>query len=205
MRFAPCLLVSLGLGLSGCSWLTPFIFLGQHKERIPAEYDKLAGRTVAVAVWTDQEILFDYPYVRMELGLHIGDRIAANVEKVKVADGRKIEDYMQRSLANTVDPVEIGRRFECEMVVYVELLDFQIRNPESPDFLSPLINASISVYDLSVDPDEPKHTELSAVKVEQRGQLFNETSAQVARKALYEEFAETIGRKFYEHKVEMVK
>jgi hypothetical protein len=60
------------------------------------------------------------------------------------------------------------------------------------------------VYDLKVDPDEPKMTELAPVEIEKQGQLFNETSAQIARKAMYEEFAETVARKFYEHKVEMV-
>jgi hypothetical protein len=118
----------------GCSWLTPFIFLGQHKERVPAEYDKLHGKRVAVAVWADQETLFDYPYVRMELGLHIADRLMSNLKDAKLADNRKIEDYMQRNLANAVDPIDVGKEFESEMVVYVELLDFQIRDPDSPDF-----------------------------------------------------------------------
>jgi hypothetical protein len=63
----------------------------------------------------------------------------------------------------------------------------------------------VSVYDLTVDPDEPKYVDLAPVMVERRGVLFNETSAQIARKALYEEFSETVGRKFYEHKVEMMK
>jgi hypothetical protein len=188
----------------GCSWLTPLIFMGEHKERVPAEFDRLSGKTVAVVVWADQDVLFDYPFVRMELGLHIADRLWANVDNVEMVDGRKLEDYMQRRLANAVDPIVIGKEFAAEMIVYVELLDFQIRDPSSPDFLNPRIDASVVAYDLTVDPDEPRQYELEPVEVERRGKLFNETSAQVARKALYEEFAETVARKFYDHEIEML-
>lgn len=198
------LLATAMLGGSGCNMLMPMIFMGEHKERIPAEFDKLKGKTVAVAVWADQNTLFDYPYVRMELGLHIADRLWANVDDIKVADGRKIEDFLQRNLANTIDPADIGKKFDSEMVVYIELLDFQIRDPQSPDFLDPRIDASVAVYDLSADPDQPKQYELEPVKVEGESKLFTETSGQVARKALYEEFAETVSRKFYDHKEAML-
>lgn len=191
--------------LGGCSWLTPLIYMGQHKEEVYAEFNKLSGKTVAVAVWADQETLFDYPHVRMELGLHIADRLWSNVPDIKLVDGRRIEDHMQRNLANSVDPIDIGKRFDSEMVIYAELLDFQIRNPDSPEFLDPRIYASITVYDLTADPDEPKQYELLPVEVDQPEALFNDTSAQIARKALYEQFADTVAKKFYDHKVDMVK
>lgn len=202
-------LIGLMAGLvsltGGCNIFMPLFLMGQHKERIPAEYDKLAGKTVAIAVWADQETLFDYPYVRMELALHIADQLTSNMKDLKVADGRLVEDYMQRNLSNAVDPIGIGRKFKCDSVVYLELLDFQIRDPDSPDFLEPVIRASVTVYDLKTDPDEPKTVELTPVEVKQQGQLFNETSAQIARKGLYEEFAAKVAQKFYEHKVEMMK
>jgi len=200
------LLSVLGLGgMTGCSWLAPLIFMGEHKERVPAEFNKLPGHSVAIATWAEQDTLFDYPHVRMELSLHIADRLASNIEGLGIADGRRIEDYLQRTLANTIDPIEIGERFKSDMVIYIELLEFQIRDPQSPDFLNPRIDASVTVFDISEDPENPKSYDLTPVRIERTGGLFNETSAQVARKALYEEFAETVARKFYEHKVEMLK
>ena len=194
----------LGL-LGGCNIFMPLFLMGQHKERIPAEFDKLPGSSATIAVWADQETLFDYPYVRMELALHIADQLSTHVKDLKITDGRVVEDYMQRHLANAVDPVTLGRKFKTDYVIYLELLDFQIRDPNSPDFLEPIIRATVHVYDMKADPDEPKMVELSDVEVKQQGQLFNETSAQIARKSLYEEFAATVAQKFYEHKVEMMK
>ncbi len=188
---------------SGCSWLLPFAILSKHKERVPAEFDKLENKRVAIVVWAEQSTLFDYPHVRMELAVHIGDRLWSAVDGVKVVDGRKIEDYMQRSLINTVDPEEIADKFDAEMIVYLELLEFQIRDPDSPDFLRPAINASVVVYDMTADPDEPKQYELEPVTIEQSGKLFSETSAAQVRKTVYEQFAEQVARKFYKHEVEM--
>lgn len=196
----------LATGTGGCDWLVPLAFLGEHREKIPAEFDKLKGKTVAIVVWAAQETLFDYPHVRLELGLHIGERIRAELRDVRIVDGRRIEDHVQRSLLDAIDPEEIGRRFDCDMVVYVELLEFQMRDPDAPDFLRADIRASVAVYDLRVDPDEPKRYELeevTAVYPPNHPLLFNETNALVVRKEAYELFAEMVARKFYKYKVEM--
>ena len=148
---------------TGCNLLLPFIFMGEHKEKVPAEFSKLKGKKVAIVVWAPQETLFDYPHVRMELSMHISDKIWANVKNVKIVDSRRIEDYVERTLANSVSAQEIGREFDCQMVVYLELLEFQIRDPNAPDYLRAHIDSTVTVYDIESDPEDPKRYDLAEV------------------------------------------
>jgi hypothetical protein len=200
------LLVGVVCSASGCGFLKPLLFMSQHKEKVPAEFDKLEGKRVAFVVWADQETLFDYPHVRMELGLYIGDKVWSKVKKVDVVDGRRIEDHIQKLLSDSIDPEKIGRAFDCDMVVYVELLEFQIRDPEAPDFLRARIRGSVTVYNLKADPDESKRYELeneTAVYPENQPVLFTNANALNVRKAAYELFAEQVARKFYAYEQEM--
>ncbi len=204
--------VAIGLCLAiahllvGCNLLIPLAFLGEHKEKVPAEFAKLAGKQAAVVVWAAQETLFDYPHVRLELGTHIGDRLREKVDSVRLVDSRKVEDYIQRSLSNAASPEEIAGKFSCEMVVYVELLEFQIRDPEAPDYLRARIHASVAVYDFHEDNAQPKRFELREVETvypASQALLFSSTNAVVVRKQAYELFADSVACKFYDHEKEL--
>ena len=193
-------------GSSACNMLLPLIFLTEHKEKVPAEFDRLAGKRVLVTVWAPQETLFDYPHVRLELGLHIAERIETHVKKVTLVDGRRVEDYVQRRLASAIDPQQMGRVFDADMVVYVELLEFQIRDPAAPDFLRATINASVTVYDMTTDEQNPRRYPLEDVEVRypvDNPVLFTSTSAVKVRKAAYESFADQVAAKFYDHERDM--
>lgn len=191
--------------MGGCDMLLPLALM-EHKEKVPAEFDKLSGKRTAIVVWAAQETLFDYPHVRMELALHIADRIWSNIKDAEIVDGRKIEDHIQRTLSAAADPEDIGKEFDCDYVIYLELLDFQMRDPNAPDFLRAHIGASVTVYDLKSGADEPRRYELANVDTvypENAPLLFNETNAVVVRKQAYEKFAEEVACKFYAHNVEM--
>ncbi len=203
---AAVLLTAMTLSVSGCSWIIPLIFIGEHKEKVPAEFDKLDGKLTAVVVWADQETLFDYPHVRMELSMYITDKMWSSMKNVRLVDSRRIEDHIQKHIGTAIDPESIGNAFDCDMVVYVELLEFQIRDQESPDFVRGKIDASVSVYDIKADPDNARRYELDQVETifpENQSLLFNDTNAIVVRKETYEKFAETVARKFYSYEQEL--
>lgn len=189
-----------------CNMLLPLVFLTEHKEKVPAEYDKLEGKRTLIAVWAPQETLFDYPHVRMELALHVAERIDAHVKNVTLIDGRRVEDYVQRQLSSTIDPEKMGEVFDAEQVVYIELLEFQMRDPGAPDFLRATINASVTVFDLASESGSPRRYPLQDVEVlypPDNPVLFTATSAVQVRKAAYDAFADEVSRKFYDHEIEM--
>lgn len=192
---------------AGCKELIPLFILTEHLEKIPAEYDKLAGKKTVICVWAPQEILFDYPLLRMELAGHVADRLRTKVKDIEVVDPRKVEDYFQRTLSLSVDPTLVGREFDAAAVVYIEVTDFHIRDPEAPDVVRAKTEASVTVYDMSAESDEPRQYELQPVKAEypEHGGAvqLTDTNVIVARKQLYEQFGEMVSRKFYAYEADM--
>ena len=51
-----------------------------------------------------------------------------------------------RMLATAFDPVEVGRRFKADKVIYLELLEMRMRRPEAPTLLQGRISASVAVF-----------------------------------------------------------
>ncbi|NOS99741.1 MAG: hypothetical protein HOP29_03850 [Phycisphaerales bacterium] len=200
------LLIGTATAACGCNLTAPFIFLGEHKKSVPAEFDKLQAKRVAVLVWAQPETLFDYPHVRLELSAYASERIRSGVKDCDVVDPYKIEDYLARNPGATVDPRKVGAQFEVDMVVYVELLQFQIRDPSSPDLVQGKVGGSVTVYDLRADPDETSRFVLSPIQVtvpEGQPMLMTSQNAQAIRQQAYEQFGERVGRLFHKHSVEL--
>jgi len=193
-----------------CNLLTPLVFIGEHKKKVSPEFDKLAGRRVAIVVWTDPSTLFDYPYARFELATYVGDKLYAEMTRreldTEVVDPRDVEDFIQKNVNAQIYPHTVGEAFDADYVVYMEVLRFQFRNPEQPQFLRGQIHASVSVHDIRADPDQLRRYELAPVKCQYPDGapvLMTATNAPLIREATYRKFAEQVARKFYEHTVEL--
>ena len=193
-----------------CNLLTPLIFMGEHKKQISPEFDKLARSRVAILAWTDQATLFDYPHARFELASNVGEKLAAEMAqrslKTEVVDPRDIEDFLQRDIDAQIAPQAVGREFDADYVIYLEIFEFQIRDPDIPQFLQGRIDASISVHDIRADPGTDRTDELTAVEwlhPEAGPVTFSPTNAPTIRRSTYRKFAEQVARKFYAHTVEL--
>ena len=194
----------------GCALLTPFAVIGEHKERIAPEFDKLAGRRSAILVWADAATLFDYPMARFELATYIHDKLRDEMRSrelgIDLIDTRDVEDYIQQNPGAQVDPGMVGRNFKTDFVIYIELVEMQIRDPDQPQLLQGRIQALVQVHDLRADPDVTNQYELTPVTIvyPERGPvMINATNSLNIRRMLYHKSAETIARKFYEHTIDM--
>jgi len=201
----------VGLGLtvmvsSGCTYLIPLFMIGEHKQTIPAEYDGLRNSRTMVLVWAGQETLFDYPYIRLELATFISDQLRNEVEGIELVEPARVEDHIQRTLAMAFDPVEVGRRFQADKVIYLELLEMRMRRPESPTLLQGTISASVAVFDTQADIDGLQRFELATVTTtypEGQPVLNNRGAVELVRQQTYINFAEQTARKFYEYQEEL--
>lgn len=196
--------------VTSCNMLTPLIFVGEHRKKISAEFDKLAGKRVAVLVWTEPATLFDYRFARIELATYVSDKLRTELQQrqkaTQIVDARDVEDFLQRNVDAQVDPYAVGRKFEADYVIYLEVLKFQMRNPREPQFLTGRIEASVTVHDVRADPDQLRRYELNPVRcIHPEGSpvLLSRTNAPLVREATYRKFAEQVARKFYEHTVEL--
>jgi hypothetical protein len=209
VRFRWMLLVILPF-ITSCAWLTPFVFVGEHRKKVMPEFDKLGDSRVAVLVWTDPSTLFDYRHARLELATYVAHKLDAEMAqrklKTTVVDARDVEDLLQRNVDARVDPQMIGRTFDVDYVVYLEIVKFQIRDADQPQFLQGQIFASVSVYDIRADEDQLQRYELAPVECiypDGTPVLLSATNSPLVREATYRKFAELVARKFYEYTVDM--
>ncbi len=189
-------------GAAGCNWLKPLAFvLPEPKQTITAEFSHLEG-AVAVVTWVPPETLYEYPNARLEVSAHVVSHLQANVDRaLHFADVMAVEAYIEETGMRAVDPEAVAGRFDARYVVYLEVLEFDIRDPQVPEFLQGRIRASVVVYDLS-DPDMPPRTydlEPVAVLVPEHPVRFSQSNALVVRKAAYDTFAGKVAMKFYDH------
>ena len=201
---------TLLLFVASCSLLTPLIFVGEHKKMISPEFDKLAKSKVAILVWTDPATLFDYPHARFELATYVGEKLAAEMALrslgVALVDARDVEDFLQKDLDAQIDPMVVGRQFDADYVLYLEIFEFQIRDAQTPELLRGRINASVSVHDIRGDPDGAGRYELAPVECtypENGPIILSATNAPQVRQSTYQKFAEEVACKFYEHTVDL--
>ncbi len=195
---------------TACNLLMPLAIMGVEKKKVPAEFDKLAERRAAVLVWTDPATLFDYPHARMELATYVGDKLQAELNQrslaAQIVDPRDVEDFLQKDLDARIDPHAVGRRFDADYVIYVEVVGFQIRDPSQPQFLRGRISASVSVHDVRSESDSLRRFELTPVECvypEDQPVLMTATNSSLIREATYRKFAEEVARKFYDYTVEL--
>jgi len=193
-----------------CNLLTPIIFIGEHQKKVFPEFDKLPQHRVAVVVWVPESTLFDYPHARYELATYLGEKLSYEMEQRKlgttVVDARDVEDYLQKDLDARIDPSRVGKRFRADYVIYVEVLRFQVRDPDSPLFLKGEIEASVVVHDTRKAAPPMTKFDLTTVtsKFPPGGRMMmTATNSRQVREGLYRAFAEDIARKFYEYNVDL--
>ena len=204
--------VVLGLPMlvGACNLLTPLIFIGEHKKMIAPEFDKLTDARCAVLVWTDQSTLFSYPFARFELATYIRDKLYTETAQrsmgTEFVDPRDVEDFLQKRIHAQIEPHTVGREFDVDYVIFVEVSRFQIRDAEQPQLLRGQINAAVTVYDIRADIELTRTFELAPVDCQYPDNgpvLMTATNSPEIREASYFKFAEMVARKFYEYAVDL--
>ena len=197
----------LALAAGGCNLLIPGLILaGPPTKEVRAEFARLADKRVAVYVWAPPSILSMYPYARYDIAQYIASRLRADIEGISIVSTHKVEDYIERAADQTLDPTVLGAHFEAEMVVYIELFKYQMRDPSSPQLFRGLISSSVVVWDLETAGGAPERYELSSAEAvyPSSGSLsVMKTTEQMVRKETSELFAEEVSLKFRDHRVEL--
>jgi len=195
---------------SGCNLLIPLAVIGQHTKTILPEFDKLPDKRVAILVWTDPATLFDYPYARLELATYVADKLSYELadrkQRADIVDARDVEDFIQKNPEARVDPRKVGAHFKADYVIFLEILQFQIRSPDEPQFLRGRIEASVVVHEIDRSGGRGERFVLAPVQTvfpERAPMMLTATNAPLVREATYRAFAEQVSRKFYEYKIQL--
>ncbi len=88
----------LSVLLGGCSTdslaYLSYVFLGSNPtEEVKAEFKDLENKTVAIVVFADQSVQYEYPCARAELSLACASLLRKNVKGITVVDPLRIVKY----------------------------------------------------------------------------------------------------------------
>ncbi|NLF32173.1 MAG: hypothetical protein GX591_14960 [Planctomycetes bacterium] len=205
-RITPILLVMATL-LTGCNILAyPLYVLAPRRSKtIPAEFDGLAGKAVAIVIYHDMDTLYEYPGTREELGMLIAKALSDNIEGVQIVDPRHIIRYQNGNLHWDTQPMtEIGRTFEADYVLYVSLTEFTTHERGSINLPVGRVSAAVSLWNTSLSSSDPnacvwQKPNLSVQVDADSGALaWDPTTLRLQTQRV---FADRLTRHFYAHKL----
>ena len=152
-RYGHLLLSGLGLSLlilanTGCMGLAAYVLHAWKGNMVPAEFDGLEGRRVAVVCISDS-ISTGPNSVSEMLASAVHQVLSQNVPNIEMVDRQEIADWNDNYEKDRIDPLEIGKGVDAEMIVAIDLMPLKLRDGQT--LLRGRADAAISVYDLTSD------------------------------------------------------
>lgn len=188
------------LPAAGCHTLV--LWWPEQTKTIPAEYRYLADRKVVIVVRAPEELLFDYPNVRWEVADHLRVALEANVKGVKITDPKKVDRFQREDAQwERMDPALVGKRFDAERVLEVDLTQYTTREPESPHLYRGHISAVVRVYNADYPNSQPTYREDVHTVYPPGGPGRYGTSDRSIRADTMQAFAQEVANRFYDRTV----
>jgi hypothetical protein len=148
-RVWPILLVAASLG--GC---TPLNYMlanlapDMPGPKVEAQYKDLNNRSVAVVIFADMNVRFEYPTVREEVAGAINRELEATLKKVRTIDAAQVVRFQDAHPGWRNEPLgDLGKKFGADSVLYVCLSEFALQERGSLSLPKGRISGQLSVWD----------------------------------------------------------
>lgn len=197
------LLIPLLAAAGGCHYMAAgaIFWADEPMKKVPAEYPWLVDQEVCIVVRASMETLFDYPHVQYELADHVRIALESNVRDVVTVPPRRVVDFQRRDPSwERMDPAELGRLFDADRLIEIDLTQYTTREPESPHLYRGYITAMVSVYNTAHLNSEPQTMEVQTVYPPNSPGEWG-TGDRAIRRATMEAFAQELAGRFYDRKV----
>lgn len=200
--------MGLMLACCGCNILAPSmaIFAADQTQKVTAEYGGLKGKRVCVWVWADEGIRFDYPAVCQDIAAHAKFFIQQNVNCTFV-DLDEIAKFQRSDYdAYQSSVVDIGKRFNADAVLFIQVLEFRIHPEEIISLSRAHIETQCALYDCTGEqPAENRERQLWTGRIDidypkGRPKSTSEATPQQVRSESLKVFGATLAKKFYNHR-----
>jgi hypothetical protein len=204
-----CLALGLGAILAGgCNYLGYFGYLVAPEEpakTIQAEFKDLPGKTLAVVVFAEPKLLYDYPFVRDEISGAVGDQLTRNVEHLKAVSPRQIVRYQQENPEwDSEGRTALGKALQCDYVLHISVVEFSTLEQGSEYLHRGRITAQATLYKTSLPEASAcawrgNEVRLAYPENEPVGQVVEDDRA--LRIETIRRFADLLAKKFYKHEI----
>jgi len=202
-----CLILTL-VAVGGCSRIAhlTYLFVGdEHTETIEPEFEDLAHSTVAVVIYADEKIQYEYPEATLSLSTVISSHLRGNVELVQTVDPVKVRTYQHQNLGwESTDKAALGDRLGADYVLFVALREYGTREPGSLSLYRGHINAQAALYSAHEPNGAPPAWEADYLEVAYPEEAPTGVVGDVEDTIRYETdkaFADLLVKHFYEHEV----
>lgn len=190
--------------MGGCKYLS-YLFAPEPVEKIPAECPELEGHSVAIVIYANPDVMYEYPTAKIELSVMLAQQFAENAKTIKVLAPEKVIKYQAENVNwDTMDKTRLGSVLGVDYVLFISLLEFTTREPGSVNLFRGRITAEASVYKCnmperrarvwhngSLDATFPLESPVS-------GFGGSEGPIRVRTEA---DFCKALARKFYNHEI----
>jgi len=141
----PLVLFTLCLAAGGCGPVATLAWLINGPEMIPAEFDGLKGKRVAV-VCLDSNSLGSPGGEADTVAKAVGILLGKNVQDIKMVRQTEVADWLDSHGDDLTDYRDVGRGVKADMVVGIDLLAFNLH--EGQTLLKGRSKVGVKVYDM---------------------------------------------------------
>jgi hypothetical protein len=155
------------------------------------------GRKVLILCDAPKEVKWDFDSVDRELSRHVAHRLSNN--KVKVMDPDAVNAWLDEH-ADWDTPEEIGKDFEADFVIFIEINEFGLYEQGSSQLYRGHSECVITVYQMEDGEGHEIYTKEYVSKFPLLEPVATSDQSYYDFKRLYmSRLSEEIGRHFYEH------
>jgi len=201
-------LLPASLLLGGCKPTAHFLWViwpGARERKVKAEFADLPGKTVAVVVYCDKAVRYEYPQVQLTVSSRVAAELGEHVKKVQVIDPRRVVRYQDEKLYwDEMDKTELGKVFGADYVLYVALVRFSTRERGALHLYHGHLEAQAGLYQTSLPERRARVWSAARIRVKYPKEgsigLPGESDRKV-RDEIERAFADRLAKRFYDHKV----
>ncbi len=199
--------------ISGCNLLAfpIYAFNADKTKKVLPEYSGLQGKKICIWVWADESLMFDYPAIRLDIANHAKYFIQQHIQ-CDIIDPALVDKFRKSQYqADLLTPVEIGKHFKADVVLFIEVSDFSTHMPDTPELLQGRLSTHCVLYDctgnLPVTSPQRKlwSGNIDVVYPENRPMSVAQTNVLAIRSITLKLFGEKLAKKFYEHREPIAK
>jgi hypothetical protein len=216
---AAALLVTLLLTcVSGCNVIGAFA-QAMPDPPIAAAYSGLKDQTVGVMVWVDHGASIDYPMLQSEVAKGLTTKLSEltmpadkktkpipELMGIRYRDPLEIIKFQENHPElEGMPPKDLAVRLGVTRVIYIEITDFALHSPESPDVLKGLVAANVQVLEVTPGPHKVATIAYSDPNMdsnypkEQSGVPYEDATPDKVYKKTVDVFTTDLVLKFFKH------
>ncbi len=197
----------------GCNILAyPFYLFAprEPKKTVEAEYDQLPGHSIAIVIYTDTKVMYEFPMAKLEMSAVIAKELKDKVrhgkkddEVVTVIEPQRVIRYQDEHIHwHSLDRTAIGKAMKSDYVLYISIEEYSTREPGSISLLRGLIIGQASLYKVDMPEREARvwHSEDVSATYPEDGQSIASDNEEQIRYETQKLFAEKLVKYFYKHK-----